>query len=365
MKRALERHAAGEALVIPVILRPVDWQATEFGKLQALPRDGKAGHDVRESGHRFRASYSRRPQSDRNARRCPPTGFSRAPPRTRRTRRRQAQLSAESLGSIAKLLTVYIGPIAIDHRSSSRRALQWGTGTFRSRRGRNCQPGAPLPFFIRGSQDRSFDPSLVLPLGRKPAPPSRLPAQQTDGFLQADVHAIQRSRQAGNLVLAFDRNLRHSHFPRAGTVGEGAEQGNPAEHEDVQRPIEHRQCKQEDQRRRDGKSQKGLPRSDHGTVIGTDTTRAATTWPSFQPKPFLGPYCLTIALGATDGTLWHSMTTLIRAKGPRYIKRSSHRSLALAYDSLLGLVIPEYVMMSASQSTARSTGLVGLRDVSR
>src|SRR5258708_5028821 len=34
MKRALERHDAGEARVIPVILRAVDWTDTPFGKLQ-------------------------------------------------------------------------------------------------------------------------------------------------------------------------------------------------------------------------------------------------------------------------------------------------------------------------------------------
>jgi hypothetical protein len=42
LKRALERHEAGDARVIPVILRPVDWLNAPFGKLQALPRDGKA-----------------------------------------------------------------------------------------------------------------------------------------------------------------------------------------------------------------------------------------------------------------------------------------------------------------------------------
>ena len=41
MKRALERHVAGEARVIPVILRPVDWKKSPLGKLQALPKDGK------------------------------------------------------------------------------------------------------------------------------------------------------------------------------------------------------------------------------------------------------------------------------------------------------------------------------------
>src|SRR5713101_1991425 len=41
MKRAMERHERGEAYVIPIILRPIYWQQAPFGKLQALPRDGK------------------------------------------------------------------------------------------------------------------------------------------------------------------------------------------------------------------------------------------------------------------------------------------------------------------------------------
>src|SRR5262245_9276282 len=41
MTRALERHDAGEALVIPIILRPVDWDGAPFGRLQALPKDAK------------------------------------------------------------------------------------------------------------------------------------------------------------------------------------------------------------------------------------------------------------------------------------------------------------------------------------
>ena len=42
LKRAMERHEAQEARVIPVILKPVDnWQSTPFGKLQPLPKDGK------------------------------------------------------------------------------------------------------------------------------------------------------------------------------------------------------------------------------------------------------------------------------------------------------------------------------------
>ena len=42
MTRALERHQAGEARVIPVILHPCDWHSLPFGKLTAVPKDGKA-----------------------------------------------------------------------------------------------------------------------------------------------------------------------------------------------------------------------------------------------------------------------------------------------------------------------------------
>src|SRR6266581_4917208 len=41
MKRALERQAAGEARVIPIIVRPVDWKDAPFAHLQALPTDAK------------------------------------------------------------------------------------------------------------------------------------------------------------------------------------------------------------------------------------------------------------------------------------------------------------------------------------
>jgi hypothetical protein len=41
MKRALERHEKREARVIPVILRPCDWQDLPFGKILATPTDGR------------------------------------------------------------------------------------------------------------------------------------------------------------------------------------------------------------------------------------------------------------------------------------------------------------------------------------
>jgi hypothetical protein len=41
LKRAMERHERGEARVIPVILRPVNWRTASFAKLQAVPVDGR------------------------------------------------------------------------------------------------------------------------------------------------------------------------------------------------------------------------------------------------------------------------------------------------------------------------------------
>ena len=41
MKRAIERHESGDARVVPVIVRKVEWASAPFGKLQALPKNGK------------------------------------------------------------------------------------------------------------------------------------------------------------------------------------------------------------------------------------------------------------------------------------------------------------------------------------
>ncbi|WP_205879067.1 GUN4 domain-containing protein [Leptolyngbya sp. BC1307] len=46
IRRAMERHEAGEARVIPVILRKCLWHVTPFGKLQALPKNGTPVMDV-------------------------------------------------------------------------------------------------------------------------------------------------------------------------------------------------------------------------------------------------------------------------------------------------------------------------------
>jgi hypothetical protein len=42
MIRALERHEKKEAVLIPVILRDVNWVGAPFAKIQALPKDAKA-----------------------------------------------------------------------------------------------------------------------------------------------------------------------------------------------------------------------------------------------------------------------------------------------------------------------------------
>jgi hypothetical protein len=41
VERSMERHKASAARVIPIILRPVDWNGAMFGKLQALPKNAK------------------------------------------------------------------------------------------------------------------------------------------------------------------------------------------------------------------------------------------------------------------------------------------------------------------------------------
>jgi tetratricopeptide (TPR) repeat protein len=42
MRRALERHQANEARIVPILLRPVDWKGAPFAHLQTLPTNAKA-----------------------------------------------------------------------------------------------------------------------------------------------------------------------------------------------------------------------------------------------------------------------------------------------------------------------------------
>jgi len=41
MEHAMERYRHNEACIIPIILRPCDWQTTPFAMLQALPKGAK------------------------------------------------------------------------------------------------------------------------------------------------------------------------------------------------------------------------------------------------------------------------------------------------------------------------------------
>jgi hypothetical protein len=50
LRRAMERHKARTARVIPVILRPCEWNRAPFADLLAAPKDGKAGDKVARPG---------------------------------------------------------------------------------------------------------------------------------------------------------------------------------------------------------------------------------------------------------------------------------------------------------------------------
>ncbi|MCU0547782.1 MAG: toll/interleukin-1 receptor domain-containing protein [Leptolyngbya sp. Prado105] len=43
LTRALDRHTQGKARIIPILLKPCDWESAPFGKLQALPIAHGAG----------------------------------------------------------------------------------------------------------------------------------------------------------------------------------------------------------------------------------------------------------------------------------------------------------------------------------
>jgi CheY-like chemotaxis protein len=54
VKRALELHKAGHARVIPVILRPCEWQQAPFATFRALPLDGRPVTQWRPQDNAFR-----------------------------------------------------------------------------------------------------------------------------------------------------------------------------------------------------------------------------------------------------------------------------------------------------------------------
>lgn len=42
MRKAISRHEIGDAVIIPILLRPCDWSDLPFSKIQGLPQNGKA-----------------------------------------------------------------------------------------------------------------------------------------------------------------------------------------------------------------------------------------------------------------------------------------------------------------------------------
>jgi O-acetyl-ADP-ribose deacetylase (regulator of RNase III) len=78
LARALERHRSGQAIVIPVILRPADWQSAGLDGLQGLPTDGKAvsswpDHDAAylDIAHGLRRTVDTWRTSQRQSRQAP------------------------------------------------------------------------------------------------------------------------------------------------------------------------------------------------------------------------------------------------------------------------------------------------------
>lgn len=82
MMRALERHEARGARVIPVILRPCDWHGAPFGKLLATPRDGKpvTSWPNRDEAFTEVARHIRKAVEDVHEARAPPSGLGPALP---------------------------------------------------------------------------------------------------------------------------------------------------------------------------------------------------------------------------------------------------------------------------------------------
>lgn len=74
MEEALKRHREGTAIVVPVILRPVDFAGTQFAELQALPRNAKpvtewddpdkAFKDITEGIRKLAKEFVRRRRND-------------------------------------------------------------------------------------------------------------------------------------------------------------------------------------------------------------------------------------------------------------------------------------------------------------
>src|SRR4029453_7589760 len=98
-----------------------------------------------------------------------------------------------------------------------------------------------------------------------------------------------------------------------------------------------------------------------GTVMGTDTICAPMISSIFQRKPLAGPYRSTIVLGAASTVVWHGRHAafLIWIGRDKY----SWRPVGVSRSPMISVVVDvvrNTFTTSASQSAARSRGLVGL-----
>ena len=124
MSLALERHFRGEVLVIPVIVRPVDWRSAPFARIQGLPLDGKpvtlwtnrdeAWTDVAQGVRRAIADFASRLHKGQKAAPAPaPTPATRpVQPSPAFSVPDAATLDPSEVRKASRALRAIIGPIA-------------------------------------------------------------------------------------------------------------------------------------------------------------------------------------------------------------------------------------------------------------
>src|SRR5579862_3869809 len=97
-----------------------------------------------------------------------------------------------------------------------------------------------------------------------------------------------------------------------------------------------------------------------GTVMGTETICAPMISPAFQPKPLALPYRRIMAGGAALGDEWHCRQGSLAVRGRAYHKDLPRDEERSPHDSFVPGLLRKLLTISASHSTARSRGLVGL-----
>jgi hypothetical protein len=185
MQRAIQRHDQGTARVIPIILKPCDWQTTPFGKLKAIPKDGKAittweNRDeaffnvVQEIRRVVEALQSKKPSGAASnvpppqlltSDFCPPPpAFSTYNPQTFTGRETEIDQLTALLGSCCRILAI-TGMTGIGKTALAERIVAHLLST----------PTDSLPYFRFSLDDRSLTPdffssgaALLRTLGEEP-----------------------------------------------------------------------------------------------------------------------------------------------------------------------------------------------------